>query len=147
MNNKFTDYYKSIGMGDTLVEKVLELLKYFQQIAVEEIKDTLLSEYVADDGQREYIRVFFFSENYVYEVENPFSPSPKMWIAKLESNIGFLGLTPRDFDFINPTASSRLNFQTCWPHGTEFILEMKTSGDNCMHLLNIVNKYLKPNIF
>ena len=74
------------------------------------------------------------------------SESPKIWIAKLAGNIGCFGLTHKDYDFHDAKPASRLNLECIWQRGTRFVLDVKTSGDNCSHLLEILNKYLKPNL-
>lgn len=146
MDKNFTDYYTSIGMGSVLIEKMSTIHDQFIHIVDDPPQDVVVSEYVTKDGQRQYIGAFFFSNEFVYEVENLMSESPKIWIAKLTGNIGSFGLTPKDYDFHDAKPASRLNLECIWQRGTHFVLDVKTSGDNCSHLLEIINKYLKPNL-
>lgn len=142
----FSDYYKSLGMGPVLIEKMSAIQDQFMHIVDDPPQDVVVSEYVTDDGQRQYLGAFFFSNKFVYEVENLMSEQPKLWIAKLADNIGSLGLTPRDYDFHEAKPASRLNLECQWHRGTSFELNIKTSGENCSHLLQIITKYLKPSL-
>lgn len=142
MNQEITNYLKSLGMGEILIEKIGTYYNNFYRIYGETMDDAVISEYINEDGQRQYESLFFFSENHVFEVSNFLLAESKMWISCLNGNISYLGFTHKDFDYIAPTASSRLNVDTKWKQGTSFILNIKASGNNCLHLLNIVQKYM-----
>lgn len=144
MNHEIISYLESIGMGQKLIGKVNSFYDYFNKINDEGIQDAVISEYVTEDGQRQYMHIYFFSENHVFEVSNFLSDEFKMWISKISGNIAHLGFTCKEFDFVAPTPASRLNFNTRWKNGTNFVLDISTTGDNCMHLLNMVRKYINP---
>jgi hypothetical protein len=146
MDDQFTLYLQSLGMGSVFIESIYRFYNCFLQIADEQATDLFVSEYVNDDGQRQFMGVCFFSDNFVYEVEDFVSDTPKMWIAKLTNNIAFIGLHAKNYDFKNATLASRLILDSSWLQGTTFGLTGKASGDNCTHLLEIVRKYLKPNL-
>ncbi|MCK4814490.1 hypothetical protein KA005_01865 [bacterium] len=146
MDQKFTDYYTSLGMGSVLIEKISTIHDQFMHIVDDPPQDVVVSEYVTEDRQRQYMKACFFSDSFVYEVEDWMSESYKIWIANLAGNIGCFCLTPRDYDFHAANPASRLNLECYWKSGSNFMLDIKTSWDNCTHLVAIVNKYLKPNL-
>lgn len=146
MDSKFSDYYKSLGMGKLLIKKMSALHDQINSIMGDQPQDVVISEYVTEDGERQYTTVLLFTNKFVYEIENFISDSPKIWIAKLVKNIAYIALTPKDYNLMNVTKASRLNLECRWPQGLNFILDIKTSGDNCKHLLEILNKYIKPNL-
>lgn len=147
MNQSIVEYLESIGMGQLLINKAAALHDQFVSISEGTLQDALVSEYVTEDGQREYLGLVFFNSTYVYEVEHFLADAPTMWIAKLTNNLSAVGLTPnKEYDFITASPASRLNLNCGWRQGTTFVLNIKTSGHNCDKLLYVVRKYLMPNV-
>ena len=140
------EYLRSIGMGELLVGRVSALQHQFMEIANEPIEDVVVSEYVTENGQREYEGVVFFSPSFAYEVSKLMSDLPKMWIATLTKNIAYIELIPKDYDFHEITPASRLSFRCNWQQGSPFELAIKASSSNCPHLLRIIKQYIQPNL-
>ena len=146
MDSKFKKYYTSVGMGETLNKKMSAFHDQLKSIGCDTLQDVVISEYITDNGERQYINAIFFTTDFVYEIERFLSDSPTIWIAKLIGNVGSYGLTPKDYNFTDITQASRLNLHCIWTQGLKFELLIKTSKENCNHLLKLVNKYFKPNL-
>lgn len=146
MKPEIVEYLRSIGMGDLLVAQATAIHDQYIAITGKAIQDALVSEYVTEDGQRQYSTLFFFNDTDIYEAGNFLSDTPTMWIARLTRNLAYLGLTPKEYDFATASPASRLNLQCRWMQGTSFVLKVQTSGDNCKQLLEMVRKYLMPNV-
>ena len=50
MDQKFTDYYTSLGMGSVLIEKISTIHDQFMHIVDDPPQDVVVSEYVTEDG-------------------------------------------------------------------------------------------------
>jgi hypothetical protein len=146
MDKKLNEYFESIGMGNVLISRISEFHDQFVAIAEEAIEDAFVSEYITEDGQRQYSSVLFFTKTYVYEIESFLSDTTNLWITKLTKNLACVGFTPKDYDFNKESPASRLNLKTHWMHGSKFMLDIKASGNNCKHLLELARKYFIPNI-
>ncbi len=149
MKQNITEYLGSIGMGEVLIEKVKTF--HDQYIAIMEIlEDSVLSafvsEYVNEDGQRQYTTLLFFTETQVCEIENFLSDAPTIWLSLITDNLNFVGFSPKEYDFVEDSPASRLNIETRWKHGTSFILNLQASGNNCKQLLEVTRRYLLPNV-
>ena len=146
MNQKIVKYLDAINMGSKLISKVRSLHNNFISIYGETILDAVVSEYINEDGQRQYASVYFFSEHHIYEATNFLTDECKIWIARLTGNVGSVGFTSKEFDFKIPTPSSRLSLDVRWAHGSDFFIDIQASGDNCSHLLEITRSYFNKNI-
>ena len=147
MDQSIVDYFEIDRHGKDFDREASAFHDRFTAVAEGVVQDALASEYVTEDGQRQYSSVLFFTSTHVYEVEKFLSETPVMWIAKL-SNITYLGLTPKEYDFTTPSPASRLNFKCAWWGGGlgSMILDLQTSGNNCEQLLKVVRTYIMPNV-
>jgi len=146
MDKKFSDYYESLGMGKLLIEKMSSFHNQFNILMNGQPSDVMVSEYVTEDGQKQYTTASMFTDDYVFEIEKFISDSPKIWVAKLHNNIAHIGMTAKEYDYSEPTAASRLIVECRWIKDANFILDIKASGDNCRHLQEKNKKYIKNNI-
>ncbi len=146
MNQSIVEYFESIGMGKVLSDRASTFHDQFAAVTDGVIQDALVSEYVTEDGQRQYLSLIFFTSTHVYEVENFLSDTPNLWIARLTDNLLFMGFTPKDYDFITTSPASRLNFECRWKQGSPFVLDVKASGNNCKQMLVVARKYILPNV-
>ncbi len=149
MKQNIIEYLKSIGMGLVLIDRANTLHDQFVAITGitrESVLDAFVSEYVTEDGQRQYSKLLFFTDTEVCEIENFLSDTPIIWIAKITNNLGYVGLTPKEYDFAEESPASRLKLDCSWIQGTSFTFGIQASGNNCKPLLELVRKYLLPNV-
>ena len=145
MNDDQLKYLKELGMGETLIERVSKIAERYATSCEEPVLDLIVSEYITEAGAREYIRLVFFTANYVLETEKFITDMPTMWIAKYPKQIAYITFEPKDYDFKAATSASRLNFDCKWSK-TDFVLPLKATGKNCDHLHRIVKMYIMRNL-
>lgn len=145
MNSNHVKYLEELGMGETLIKHVSKIEEQYEKSCEEPVLDLIVSEYITEAGAREYIRLVFFTANYVLETDKFITDTPTMWIAKYPKQIAFIKFEPKDYDFKDATSASRLNFDCKWSK-FDFILELKATSKNCDHLHKIVNMYIMRNL-
>ncbi len=143
MRPDFVEYLKGLGMGDVLVERVESIERSVLAVCPEDTLDLFVGEYIDEDGNRQYEKVFFFTNHYVVESRD-FKNTNQFEIDYVRGSIINLKVTADSFDFLQPTDQSRLNVQH-YATG-ELRAEFKASRENCSHLLEIVRRYLVPNL-
>jgi hypothetical protein len=135
MNQPFLDYLSSVGMASPLVARVAALEHECKLLTPEEITHYFVSEVIQQDATRQYLTLCFFTNHYVFELEN-FVSQPRLWIAKLD-HVENCECEAMDFDFASARESSRLNAVLRWA-GLGYTLDLKASGQNCMQLVRVV---------
>ena len=143
MEEKFINYLKSIGITETLHEKIEEIYKFYKDICPDEITDIFVTEYVKEDGSREYQNLWFFSPKYCMEAKL-FVTQDDFDIAPIGNRIERWGIKKQDYDFKKVTEKSRfyLNFITDSNTRAAF----QASKKNCDYLKNIFLQYVLPNL-
>jgi hypothetical protein len=142
MHDNIKEYCKSVGLGDTLTGQVESLLRECQSLVPNHsIQDAFIGEYTTSDGSRVYDNLHFFTDRLVFEIEN-FVSRPTIWIQEYgRMNIR---IEKHDFDFTRANPSSRLAVTVDWTDNSDFALNPKATGDNCLQLIRILRKYVLP---
>ena len=145
MNDNHVEYLKELRMGETLIECISKIEERYLKSCEEPVLDLIVSEYITEAGAREYIRLVFFTANYVLETDKFLTDTPIMWIAKYPKQIAAIQFEPKNYDFKDAISASRLNFNCNWSK-IDFMLELKATGKNCDHLHRIVKMYIMRNL-
>lgn len=143
MKVEFTSYVRSLGIGNTLLSHIGVLCDECQQLAIEPFEEMAVSEIVQADGSKSYDLLYFFSNEFVCEVEN-FVSNPVIWLASFREGPECAKFQKMDFDLKNPTATSRFSFEAHW--GPFFSIQPKACGENCLHLLKLAKRYVIPRL-
>jgi len=143
MKDKFVNYLQSIGMTKISIERVEIIQTFYKDICPDEITDIYVSEYLKEDGSREYENLWLFSKRYCMEAKlfltkDDFDTTPIM------KRIEYLKVEKQDYDFNKAIDKSRmyLNFQL----DTRINGNLKASRENCDHLKSIIIKFVIPNL-
>jgi len=107
----------------------------------EEIEEVFLSDYIKDDGTREYESVWFFSKGYCMEAHN-FITENSIDIVPIRTNR--LQVDLKDYDFKKATEKSRL--RVLIQLGEALQGEIKAAKENCDVLRDITIRYFKPRL-
>ena len=142
MDDKIAACVKLLGIGQPISDRIKELYRWCKMIMSEGIDDLFVSEVPNEAGGRDYHTLHFFSTRIVYEFES-FVSSPSLWIAGLRGTYN-CRFESKDFDYVSASDKSRLYVLVQWSDG--FALHLRASGENCMHLLTILQKYIIPGI-
>lgn len=144
MNDKFTEYLSSLGMGKSFVERVAELHEQCRVLAKTEFDDIFVSEQLVQ-GRRTYVAIHFFTGYHVVRCKN-FVETFFVEMRHLE-RISSCDFASRDFDLKTLEATDKSLFQVNprW-EPTSFSLQLWATGLNCRCLFEIVEKYILPKI-
>ncbi len=143
MKKEFEDYLKSIGITtEVLLRRVESIYQFYLGVCPEEIKDIFITDYIKDDGTREYESLWLFSDSYWIEakqfiVKDNFDMIPIKRIERWE-------IKKEEYDFKKATEKSRLFLRV--NINSLLLSEFKASKENCDFLKEIFLKYVKPKI-
>jgi hypothetical protein len=141
LNEKF-EYLEKIGITTEVLKSSVEsAFKLALQIFPEEIEEIYVSDYIKDDGNREYESVWFFSKGYCAEARN-FITEYGIDIVPIKTKRIEINL--KDYDFEKATESSRFQLSILLEEG--LYAELKAAKNNCDNLRNIMIKYFRTRL-
>lgn len=142
MNDETVDYLQKIGMGDALADRVRTIEKLVLAVLPDEVSLVFVSDYLDDEGNRQYENLYFTTPNYLVEVLG-FVSQQTFEIDLIRNNIINLRYESRDYDFKHATEQSRLSIRyTTGPLSAH----LKASRENCDYLLRINREAFLPNL-
>ena len=143
MKDEFLQYLKRISLTDVLINRIEKIISSYLLLCPEEIVDIFVSEFIKEDGMREYESLWLFSEKYTMEAKQ-FIIQDDFDITPLKKRVYYIGIKKQDYDFKEITDKSRLTI--------DFTLEEMVQGDlkgskeNCEYLLKVFVKHILPNL-
>lgn len=140
--SKFNDYLKTIGMSNTLRDKVETIFNFYTEICKMEIKDLFVTDFFTSDGVRQYQNLWFFSDNSLMEAHD-FVTTDKFDASPVSCNITRWELTKSDYDFYVTTDKSKLKIYIRF--NVDTYGELNAAKENCAYLLKIFEKYILSN--
>lgn len=143
-SNRVAEYLKAMGITEPLKKRIETIYGYYREICPDKILDIFISEYITEDGLREFQDLRFFSKTCLMLAPN-FVTENDLRISPMKKRIGWMMFETRDYDFKNATEKSRLTL-TGWygeRPGGEFVL--KGSKENCDYLMKVFHKHIVPN--
>jgi len=139
---KFDEYLNRMGITtDILKDRVKLAYNVASQMCPEEIEEVFVSDYIKDDGTREYESVWFFSKGYCMEAHNFITENS---IDIVHIKIKHIRVELKDYDFKKATEKSRLRVVILLGETIEG--EFKAAKENCDVLRDITIKYFKPRL-
>lgn len=145
MNMDFKIYLESIGIGELFTKRVEDIYLFYSEILKkmnDEIRDIFITEYIKQDGSRQYDSLWFFSDKYFMEAKM-FSSKDDFDFMPYACSLTYLRIEKQDYDFKKATEQSRLIVEYEIPYNKEGVL--KASKGNCDKLREITIKYFIPN--
>ena len=145
MKEEFVEYLKSIGVTEPLYERIKTVLEFYRKICPDEITSIFITDYIKDDGSREYEYLCFFSEKFFMDAKQ-FITKDDFSITPIKERLYHLTVLKEDYDFENATEKSRLNIEFYVDIGTGVVVTLKASKENCGYLKDILLKHVVPNL-
>jgi len=139
----FKKYLKSIGITNTLKKRIEEIYNFYQKVCPEEITTIFVTDYIKEDGTREYENLWFFSKKYAMEAKR-FIGEDDFDMAPIQNQIHYWTIKKNDYDFKKAEEKSRLHLDISF--GYDISGEFKASKENCDYLKKIFLKYVIPNV-
>lgn len=143
MREEFSEYMDSIGMTTVLHDRVEAIYEFYRSICPGEIVDIFVTDYIKEDGSREYEDLLLFSEKHLMEAKG-FITKDDFGINPIRKRVEYCRITKRDYDLKKATEKSRL--YAFLDLGGKLIAEFKASKENCDYLRDIIHKHVIPNL-
>lgn len=143
MKEEFTEYLLGLGMTEPLIKRVEELLDIYSRSTQYEIEDIYISEYLKEDGRREYEDLRIYSSD-CYCLCHSFITENELILSnhKLVTSVH---LERDNYDFSEARTNSKLSLYSFF-YATPATMTLKATGLNCDKLNKIFQKYIKPYI-
>lgn len=139
-----SEYVKKLGGSEELVKKI-ELLKSLgTSLCPEKIDDFFISEYKQQNGKRVLENAWFFSPKYVLESKQIIQKNLNIDLMCIEEFIDRCEIDANNYDFKKAIDESSLTVTTYMGPAVGLL---KATGFNCDILLNVVKKYILPNLY
>lgn len=143
MKAQWKRYLKEIGMRTALIKRIESAERAVAAVCPDQLRDLFVSEYLSQDGTRNYEHVFFFTDEHAIRVTN-FLTEQTLDIDAIAYGIVNLVITGTDFDFGETSEKSRLTVHYHTAGGCT--ADLRASKENCAYLLNVVRRWLAPNL-
>src|ERR1035437_1103 len=128
MNKEFTDYLEKIGMSNPLIRRVEEIYNFYHDFVTEEITNIFVTDFIKEDGNREYDSLWLFSKNYAMEAK-AFISRDDFDMTPLNKQLTYWSIEKQEYDFKTATAKSRIHIEITFATHTNGILN--ASKENC----------------
>lgn len=143
MNIEFIDYLNNLNITDTLRVRIEYIYKIFKEMCPDKIVDIFVTNYIKEDGSKEYENLWFFSTKYTMEAKN-FIRIDDFDISPIKNRINYWKITMENYNYQSATQTSRLFLK--FRLAADVNCELKASEENCDYLRDIIQKYVKPNL-
>lgn len=143
MRTEFIKYLKSIGITKAHQERIEIIYECCKELCLNEITGIFVTDYIKQDGTREYENLWFFSDKNCMEAKQ-FISIDDFDITPLKKRINYLNIRKQDYDFKKATDKSRLFLKVGL--GFDITGEFKAAKENCDYLKEIILKYIKINL-
>ena len=69
MKNEFVDYLNEVGITDLFQDKAKEAYLFYEKLYPDAILDLFVSEYIDEEGKRQYENLWFFTSSIFMEAK------------------------------------------------------------------------------
>ena len=138
MNDEFVAYLLDIGLSQTLIGRISQLYDLYKALVPEPFDRIFVEDFIDESGGRQYPALWFFSKNYLYEIGS-FVEKDSLLIIPIDGAIDELRLTPSNYDFITPQATSKLTVTFTVSLG--LTASLVASRKNCTYLIKLIRDY------
>ncbi len=143
MKEKFKEYLEAIGITKTFQERIETIYDFYREICPDEITGILVTDYIKEDGAREYENIWYFSKGYCMEAKQ-FTGKDDFDITPIQNRVCYWQIKKQDYDFKKAGEKSRLHLH--FSLDTGIVGDIKASKENCDYLRNIACEYVLPNL-
>lgn len=143
LKDEWLVYLRELQMPDPYIERVGHLHGIVAAYTPERLTDIFVSEYIDEEGSREFESCWLFGDNYVCELKS-FTTDDRTDMAAWRY-VKFIDIEHKDYVHgQEPTPSSRLKVKVRFPGGMSG--DMRASGDNCVRLGSLIHDEFAPRI-
>lgn len=143
MTDWLDEYLDNIGMTETLRARVREAYDFFSTACPENITGAFVTDFVTDEGLREYESLWLFSDSYAMEAKR-FVSEDHFDMAVLKSNVVRWVVKIQDYDFQHAGDKSRMHLEVNFQQHVSGSL--RASRENCDYLRALFLDRIVPNL-
>ena len=143
MNTELIDYLNNLNISDILQNRIEHIYETFKEMCPDEIVDIFVTNYIKENGSKEYENLWFFSSIYTMEAKN-FITIDDFDITPIKNRINYWNIKMENYNYQSATQTSRLFLK--FRLAADVNCELKASEENCDYLKDIIQKYVKPNL-
>ena len=146
MKDEWTEYLKSVGFQNPLLERADSTIRFYNDFAGIIIDQIFVSEYQSDKG-RVYESLWVFSGDHLGEALLA-GDEEHLDLLSLSNNIARFAIQKTEFNFGDtPTDASRLTVNINNVYGSSGIGgTLRASGINCLQLEEVLRKFIIPGL-
>ena len=143
MKEEFIKYLASISITKAVLEKIEKIYKFCEEICPDEITGIFITDYIKEDGSREYENLWFFSEKNCMEAKQ-FITKDDFDITPIKKRVYYWTIQKQNYDFKKATKKSRVHLK--FDLDTGIVGVLKAAKENCDYLKEIILKYVIINL-
>ena len=143
MEKEFIKYLESMGITKALRERIETIYECCKELCSNEITNIFITDYIKEDGLREYENLWFFSEKYCMEAKQ-FRTIDDFDIIPIKKRVTYWNIQKQDYNFKKATEKSRLFLRVNFEFGMSGVF--KAAKENCDYLKKIILKYVMKNM-
>jgi len=98
MKSEFIEYLEDIGLTKSPLKRIEAIYEICKELISDDIIDIFVTEYLQDDGSREYESLWFFSDKCFIEAKQ-FLTTFNFDISPTKNNIAFWNTKLQKYDF------------------------------------------------
>jgi hypothetical protein len=140
-------YLKSLGLGKPLVARVTTAYKFWGRLLPATIDDLFVSEYVGEEGDRNYDSLWLLSSEFLVEAHQ-FVTEDHGDVVRITHGFSRIDIVRRDFELDAATERSRLTVTVDFgaPGLASLSGSFRATGDNCLKLQDLLETRFLPNL-
>ena len=143
MKEAFVQYLREISLTIPLIDRIDHVISSYAIFCPEVITQIFVSEFIKEDGTREYESLWLFSETFIMEAKR-FVNQDNFDITPLKNRLNYIQIEKRDYEFTETTESSRLSIHFSSRDGISG--DIKGSKVNCRYLYDIFVNHILTNL-
>lgn len=145
MNPDFASYLQAIGVTDPIAQRIETIYRFYDGLCHEEINGIFVTDYITEDGTREYENLWFFSEKFVMEAKM-FLTGDNFDMTPIGGRIYHWTVEKQEYDLGSAGEKSRMTLQFEIEPGLGFAGSLKAARENCGYLMQILTRYIVKNV-
>lgn len=145
MKEHFNEYFTDISISDVMKGRIQEIYDELVALYSMEIDDVFLCDIATKNGDKDYVSLWFFSNNHIIECKD-FISQDDFDITALRNNVLYFNIRKKKYNTNqDPSSDSSAAIDVLVNSGRVSVGLMAT-GKNCAYLKDIAKKYLLPNM-
>lgn len=147
MKQEFILYFDLIGITATQVRRIREIENFYSIICPDEIEEVLITDFIDEEGRRQYESLWFFSEKYAMEAKK-FLTEDDFDIVPYRRRMEYLNIKKKNYEIGDANDASRISVHVNIGAGLARGIsgDFQASGENCEVFWKFTKEYLVPNL-